>query len=201
MTEPARILMVRHGHSEANALGRFAFRRWDPGLTTLGWEQARSLVASLAGIPIERIVSSPLRRARETVAPLAEARGLDVADLPGLAELDMGRWDGHPLGELAQSDAAAWGAWRRDPEASPPPRGERISQVGARVIAALDSLAAVPGITVASTHADCLKGALVHLLGVSGPASRRLDVPNLGQLLLTQSPRGWRITLGGPSTI
>ena len=201
MTEPARILMVRHGQSEANALGRFAFRRWDPGLTALGWEQARSLVAALAGVPIERIVSSPLRRARETVAPLADSRGLPVADLPGLAELDMGRWDGHPLRELARSDPAAWRAWRRDPEASPPPRGERISQVGARVMAALDSLPVAPGLTVASSHSDCLKGVLVHLLGVSGPASRRLDVPNLGQLLLTQSPRGWRLTLGGTTAL
>ncbi len=189
--------MVRHGQSEANAVGRFAFRRWDPGLTVLGWEQARSLVVALGGVPIERIVSSPLRRARETVAPLAEARGLSVVDLPGLAELDMGRWDGHPLMELARSDAAAWRAWRRDPEASPPPRGERISQVGERVMATLDSLPASPGgLTVASSHADCLKGVLVHLLDISGPASRHLEVPNLGQLLLTQGPRGWRITLG-----
>ena len=194
--------MVRHGQSEANAVGRFAFRRWDPGLTAQGWEQAQFLVAALVGVPIERIVSSPLRRARETVAPLAEARGLCVADLPGLAELDMGRWDGHPLTELATSDPTAWRAWRRDPEASPPPRGERISQVGERVMAALDSLPACPGgLTVASSHADCLKGLLVHLLGISGPSSRRLEIPNLGQLLLTQSARGWRVTLGSLATL
>lgn len=194
--------MVRHGHSEANALGRFAFRRWDPGLTALGWEQARSLVSDLAGVPIAAAVSSPLRRARETITPLAEARGLFVSEVPDLAELDMGRWDGHPLVELARDDPEAWRAWRRDPEASPPPRGERISEVGQRVMAALDALPRTPGgLVVASTHSDCLKGVMVHLLGVSGPQSRRLDVPNLGQLLLTASPRGWRMTLIGAGRI
>jgi len=199
MTEPARILLVRHGQSEANALGRFAFRRWDPGLTSLGWEQAERLVADLVDVPITRLVSSPLRRARETVTPLAEARHLPIEDLPGLAELDMGRWDGHPLSDVAREDTAAWQAWRRDPEASPPPRGERISQVGGRVIAALDSLVLEPSaLVVASTHADCLKGVMVHLLGVTGPLSRRIDVPNLGRLLLARTERGWRIALGDP---
>lgn len=197
MTEPARVLLVRHGHSEANALGRFAFRRWDPGLTESGLEQARGLVGELAGVPVIRVVSSPLRRARETVAPLAEARGLSVVSLPGLAEWNMGPWDGQPLAGIAHDDPAAWRAWRRDPETSPPPRAERISQVGERALAALDSLDwSQPGLTVGVTHSDCLKGILVRLLGVPGPLSRRIDVPNLGRILLTHAERGWRVTLG-----
>jgi broad specificity phosphatase PhoE len=190
------VLLVRHGESEANATNRFAYRSWDPGLTERGWQQARQLAAQLAHAPITRLVTSPLRRARETLEPLAESLGLPIEVLPALAELDMGRWDGAVLSELAQQEPQAWQAWRRDPDANPPPRGERLSGVGRRVLQGLDQLRDTTGLVVAGTHADCVKGALTHLLGVSGPLSRRLVVPNTGQLLLRAMDDGtWRIVL------
>jgi broad specificity phosphatase PhoE len=194
---PLFVLLVRHGESEANALNRFAYRTWDPGLTDRGREQAQRLVRQLAETPIVRLVSSPLRRARETLEPLAQDRGLSIEVLPALAELDMGRWDGAVLSELAQQDPQAWLAWRRDPDANPPPRGERLSGVGSRVLDGLNRLRGTEGLVVAGTHADCVKGALIRLLGVSGPASRRLFVPNTGQLLLRAMDDGtWRVVLG-----
>jgi broad specificity phosphatase PhoE len=190
-TPPLTVLLIRHGESEANALGRFAYRSWDPGLTPRGREQARQLVARLAGVPVAGIVSSPLRRAVETVAPLAESRGLTVELLPTLAELDMGRWDGEVLTEIAVREPEAWQAWRRDPESHPPPRGERILAVGRRVLGALDTLRGRSGLFVAATHADCIKGTALTVLGATGPASRRLYVPNGGQLLLRATDSGW----------
>ncbi len=192
---PLSVLMVRHGESEANALGRFAFRSWDPGLTEAGAEQARLLVAELAGVPVAGVVSSPLRRAIETVKPLADHRALAVEIFPELAEIDMGSWDGQALKDVAANEPSAWRAWRRDPEKNPPPRGERISQAGQRVLQGLERLRGRSGLFVAATHADCVKGAVLHVTGGYGPQARRLFVPNTGQLLLRATETGWVMVL------
>ncbi len=62
----ARIYMVRHGQAEAGFGGAM-----DPGLNALGREQAEAVAQILAPRGSLPILSSPLRRARETAAPLA----------------------------------------------------------------------------------------------------------------------------------
>jgi len=62
----ARITMVRHGRAEAG-FGE----QMDPGLDALGREQAHAVAAKLAGFGPLPILSSPLRRAQQTAAPLA----------------------------------------------------------------------------------------------------------------------------------
>ncbi|MBX5467938.1 MAG: histidine phosphatase family protein [Firmicutes bacterium] len=196
MGEWVDVLLVRHGESEANAQGRFASRRWDPHLTAIGRRQAEKLVAQLEGVPIRHLVSSPLARARETLEPLARARGLPVTILADLSEVDLGEWDGRHFRELYQLEP--FEAWRRDPERFPPPGGESILAVGRRVLAALGAFcdAHPAGWVVAATHADCLKAAVLTLLDADGPAARRLWAPNLGQLWLRYRSGQWGIHLG-----
>lgn len=62
----ARITMVRHGRAEAG-FGE----QMDPGLDALGREQAQAVAQKLAGLGPLPILSSPLRRAQQTAAPLA----------------------------------------------------------------------------------------------------------------------------------
>jgi phosphohistidine phosphatase SixA len=73
-------VLVRHGFAGDK-------RTWtwpddERPLTELGRRQAEGLVASLADVPVTRILSSPVVRCRQTVTPLAEARGLAVESNP-----------------------------------------------------------------------------------------------------------------------
>src|SRR5438093_1337007 len=70
------VLLVRHGVTPTT--GRLLpGRRRGLHLSDEGRRQAETLAARLAAVPkIAAIYSSPLERARETVAPLAKARGL-----------------------------------------------------------------------------------------------------------------------------
>jgi phosphohistidine phosphatase SixA len=54
-------------------------------LSTEGWEQAVALVDLLAGLRIERLLTSPALRCRQTLEPLAAAIGLDPQPLDELA--------------------------------------------------------------------------------------------------------------------
>ncbi|HEV8298662.1 MAG TPA: histidine phosphatase family protein [Acidimicrobiales bacterium] len=72
-----RVWLVRHGEPSV-AIGR------DPGLTELGHRQAEALVDALGPAPV---VTSPLRRARETALPLEHAWGAVASVEPLVREL------------------------------------------------------------------------------------------------------------------
>ena len=71
-----KVLVIRHGESESNALLRTANTE-NISLTSKGHEQARTVAASLNVRP-DLIVTSPFLRARQTAIPLC-ARFPDVA--------------------------------------------------------------------------------------------------------------------------
>ncbi|MGD5425247.1 histidine phosphatase family protein, partial [Xanthomonas citri pv. citri] len=80
-----RLILVRHGEpDEGNPLDP-----GDPPLSSEGQLQARRVAELLAGDGIDRIVSSPQRRARLTAQPLASLVDLPVDIVDGLAEVDL----------------------------------------------------------------------------------------------------------------
>lgn len=81
------IHLVRHAHAgRRTAVVEDRDRRLD----AVGLDQAKRLEAHLAGQDVQQIVSSPARRCRETVLPLADALGLDVIETEAL-------WEGRPI--------------------------------------------------------------------------------------------------------
>lgn len=76
---------MRHGLPERGLTGP---DRADPWLSERGHAEARALADFLADETFDAIYSSPRRRAMQTVAPLAEDRGMEVIPLDGLAEFD-----------------------------------------------------------------------------------------------------------------
>ena len=75
MTEPTTIYLLRHAQSEPDRTQ--PEHGWP--LSLRGAEQARRLVDALADLPVDRFVSSPYRRAIDTIAPIAAARGAPIA--------------------------------------------------------------------------------------------------------------------------
>src|SRR3954449_978711 len=78
----SRVLFVRHGQSEWNALGRWQGQA-DPPLSDLGRAQARAAAHSLGAL--DAIFASDLQRAAETAAIISAAIGVG----PVLVEPDL----------------------------------------------------------------------------------------------------------------
>ena len=96
------LLWVRHGEPERIAPGSGVPA--DPALTARGVEQAERLAAWLAFEPIDRVLSSPQRRAIETAAPIAHAHGIEVEVVDGLVEYDASSDSYIPMEELRATD-------------------------------------------------------------------------------------------------
>ncbi len=106
-----RLLLVRHGRPDESPGAQQA----DPGLRADGRAQALAVAALLAGEPVTHVVSSPLRRARETAAPLAERLGLPVTVIDGWAEADRHLDRYRSTETLRAQGAAAWVDFLADP--------------------------------------------------------------------------------------
>jgi broad specificity phosphatase PhoE len=175
------LFVVRHGRTEANASG-LLLGRADPGLDPIGRRQAAAIASVLpAGA---RVVSSPLRRCRETAAALGGDPEID----PRLIELDYGELDLVPLSEIPDE---LWTAWRADP-AFRPPGGETLEELARRVGDALDALAAeaARGDVVVVTHVSPVKAALAWALGVGVEVSWRSFVAQASITRIGMNPRG-----------
>lgn len=100
-----KIYFVRHGESVANINRVFAGQRDDSPLTEVGRKQAVDAAKDIVSrdIKIEKVVSSPLLRARETTEIIIREAGLVGIELvidPRIAEYDMGDFTGTPLRKI-----------------------------------------------------------------------------------------------------
>lgn len=146
--EPTRLLLLRHGQTELS-VGRRYSGHGDPELTALGHAQAAGAAVRLARIAdIAAVLSSPLRRARQTAAGIAEASNAPLEVREGLIETDFGAWEGLTFGEAQRRDPELHALWLGSQEVSPP-GGESFASVSERLAAERDAiLAAYPGQTV-----------------------------------------------------
>ena len=95
-----RLLMLRHAQSTWNAEGRWQGHA-DPPLSAEGKQTAKAAAPQYSHIA--RFVSSPLQRARETAEIIAESSGAGpITIYPGIAERDLGEWEGLTRGEVEE---------------------------------------------------------------------------------------------------
>jgi probable phosphoglycerate mutase len=196
MPAPARaaastlVVLVRHGVTPTT--GRLLpGRRRGLHLSDEGRRQADALAVRLAAVPrIDAIYSSPLERARETVAPLARARGLAVRVEPGLLESDLGAWTGLSLRRAARRPE--WSIVQRHPSGFRFPGGESFVEMQARMAGAVGRLVERHrgGVVVAASHADPIKTLGAHALGTPLDLFQRIVIAPASITAIAYHPGG-----------
>jgi probable phosphoglycerate mutase len=168
-------LLIRHGLTDAVG-HRITGRLPGVHLNDVGRGQAARLPVRLAKWKIDAIYSSPLERARETAAPVAEQLALPVELDISLAEFDFGDWSGTLLAELDQRED--WQRFCRFRSSLRAPGGEMLPDVVTRFVSALQSMAEKhpDQIVAVFSHADAIKAALMHYLPVPLDFLHRFDI-------------------------
>ena len=137
--EITRVLLLRHAMTAAP--DRFHGLESDVGLGDEGRRQAIEAAEGLARLGLDAVISSGLRRAIETAAPIAEAVGLGPIVVPELHERRMGSLSGVAIAEArATADASIrrWGIGDLDAAHD---GAESYREIRDRALPALEALA------------------------------------------------------------
>jgi probable phosphoglycerate mutase len=167
-----RLLLVRHGETEWNRLGRFQGHT-DIELNEEGRAQARALALRLEGKPIAAIASSDLQRAHETARILAESLSLSVAKVdPDLRERSYGLFEGLTRDECMLKYPEAW-------RAAEAPGAEPRHLVTERLVRSVKRLLEEHGregaYVMIVSHGGAIRQFLKGAIGFDAP-----PIPNLG---------------------
>jgi probable phosphomutase (TIGR03848 family) len=177
------VLLIRHGRTSANTAGILAGRSSGVELDEVGHRQVAEVGERLGGVPLRRVVTSPLRRCRQTtqalVGPRADACPVTVEQ--GLVECGYGDWTGRSLRDLAKEKL--WATVQAQPSAVRFPGGESMTEMSARAVGSVRGWDARLGeehgpdtVWAAVSHGDVIKAVLADALGMHLDAFQRILV-------------------------
>lgn len=140
---PTTLVLLRHGETALTPQKRFSGSGGsDPELSEAGHRQAAAVAAALAARgTVQAVVSSPLKRCRQTAETVAARLGLDVRVDEGLRETDFGAWEGLTFAEVQERHPEDLAAWLGSAKAAPT-GGESFASVARRVALSRDKLLA-----------------------------------------------------------
>ncbi len=190
-----RIVLARHGESAWHREDRYVGVS-DIGLTERGHAQARELGAWAPRQGFAALISSPLRRCRDTAAEVVGSTGLELRIDDRLTELDFGIAEGRRRQELKEEHPEAYRAFVEDPVAHHFAQGEDPIAAAVRFVAALTDLIEIypQQRVLVVAHATVLRLALCRLLGLPLSSYRtvlpRLTNGSISEIELTHQATG-----------
>ena len=131
-----RLFLIRHGEVEEKYHRTFG-GRIDMNLSELGKNQARQLAEYLAPIHFDALYTSPMIRARQTLAPLARQHRPEAGVIDGLREIDFGAWTGLSWAQVQEKFGRSAFDWLTHVEQDEIPDAENTIRFRGRVEPAL----------------------------------------------------------------
>lgn len=157
-------MLVRHGETTGESRIRLNGRT-DVPLSAVGQAQMRRAGEALRGERFDRVLCTPLTRARQSAALVRP--GQDAEVVGDLIEVDFGNWERLTVEEAAQRDPELYA--RQSMPDFRYPGGESRAGFRARVAAAVqEHFATLEGRCLAVLHKGTIRAALGALLGPEG---------------------------------
>ena len=185
-----RLVVVRHGESEWNRIGRYQ-GTFDAPLSDMGVRQAEALGERLRTESFHTIYTSPLQRARLTAEAVHRHHPETpfVVD-PAIAELDHGEWSGLMVDEVIQKFGDGLREWRMHPTRSQMPGGESFSNILKRVLDFKEALLKqhADQTILMSTHDVVVKILVADALGMHMDGINQIWVTNASISVIEYGP-------------
>ena len=190
------LTFIRHAESQSNAQHVINTDIPGPSLTEEGQGQAEQLAHQLSRNNFDGIYVSDMVRAEQTAAPLAHALGKRVEVLPGLREIDAGKYNNTPTKRADLTYLLAPADWLNGDLQDAVPESisghEFNDQFSAAVQKIYDSGNTKP---VAFSHAEAIMyWTLINVKNPKDSLATSHPLPNLGRVVITGSPAmGWTL--------
>lgn len=103
--------IFRHGETDYNATLRWQGQNIDIDLNEKGQAQAKNLAEKMKKLGIEKIYSSPLKRALQTAQTVADATNTKIEIIPELIEASVGVCEGMYKNDIQKKYPEIWERW------------------------------------------------------------------------------------------
>ena len=123
------LFLIRHGETDYNRSQKMQGRGIDASLNDLGREQAISVANALYDFSITRVITSSLKRSKETAKPLIESKKVILESYAELDEMSFGDLEGRPFPEVKSNLIYLQDCWSRGKLNVPVPNGETPIEV------------------------------------------------------------------------
>ena len=173
---PTVVLLVRHGRTPTTG-SVLPGRASGLHLSDEGQREAQQAATRIGALKrVAAVYASPLERARETALPIARACDRALRIERGLTECDFGEWTGLTLSRLRRRPE--WRTVQRYPSGFRFPGGESFPEMQLRIVSAIGRLrqAHAGGTIVVVSHADPIKAAVAHALGIHLDLFQRIAI-------------------------
>ncbi len=187
-----KIHIVRHASTEYNTQRRWQ-GRIDLPLDGIGIRQAQALALKFAPVLVDKVYSSPLKRALQTAEEIAKVHGLSVEIIDDLIESELSLWEGMPADEVKKKFAREYKEWATNPNANI--EGiENVRSVYERTKKALEKIHNLGGEeVVVVTHAVVVRTAVCHIMNMPLESFREFIVHNASVTTVLVKNGWWRI--------
>jgi probable phosphomutase (TIGR03848 family) len=170
-----RFLLIRHATNDTVGK-RLTGRMAGVTLNEEGKAQAQKLAERLIELPIAAVYSSPLERALETAAPIANLLRLEKIVCEDFLEIEFGEWTNAAFKEL--EDQPQFQRFNSFRSCTRIPGGELMLEAQVRIMKGLEKLRIQhPDQTVAVvSHADLIKSAVAYYAGIHLDMFQRIEI-------------------------
>ena len=169
-----QLILIRHPATDL--AGTFCGHT-DPNLSAVGLTQLHALQRRLDRVPLDRLCSSDLLRARRCAEALAEQHGIQATLGPALREMHFGDWEGLRWDEIQTRFPAQAQRWLQGFTTFTPPRAEPYAQFTARISRRVEEWLQDDSWTTLAivTHRGVLQFILQTICGVDATAAWHLS--------------------------
>ena len=192
---PTTLVLVRHGDTDHTRARLFSGRTGaDPALNDDGRAQIRATAEWLAPLSSQDpvLLSSPLRRTRDSAEIIAARMDLPVSVDDGLVEAGFGSWEGLSYADVVKQDPDAFSSWMADPAHRAGGNGDslesmstRMEQVRARLLSSYQGR-----LVIAVTHLTPIKLLTHHVLDMPLTSLFRTEISPASVTVLSWYPDG-----------
>lgn len=187
-----RLYLIRHGETDWLSQGKLQGRA-DVALNERGRKQAQMVASFIKGLGTERLISSTLRRAKETAYYIAMECGLSFQEDPRLDEIFFGDWEGQPVDEIQTQYPNLYQSWIELKESFQAPQGESVKEVRERIRSFFDDIHTREETVVAVSHGGPIRLLVLEILKVPLHGFRSIRMDPASVVLIENDHGSWCI--------